>query len=103
MNAVEFIERISNELDIPIHTIKQQHSDGIFVFINENGLSCITRTDNNVFISYQDDDGLNGQLVQANEELLEMVINAYKTARIELAKFNEQRRILQIEDWGLGK
>lgn len=101
MNAVEFIERIANELGIKIHTSKQQYNDGIFVFITENGLSCITRTDNNVFISYQDDDGLNGQLVQANEELLEMVIDAYKTARIELANFNEARRIAQIENWGL--
>lgn len=103
MNAVEFIERIADELGIQTHIIKQGNNEGVHLLIYENGLSITSKTDKNIFISYQTyQNELDGQLVQPSEKLLKLIIDAYKNARLEIYNFNEQRRILQIQDWELG-
>lgn len=100
MNSVEFIERIANELGIQAHIIKG--NEGNYLLVYENGLSITSKTDNNIFISYQTyENEYNGQLVQPSEKLLKLVIDAYKNARTEIYNFCEQRRLAQIENWGL--
>lgn len=98
MKSIKFIQEIANALGIK-KVVSEFKGRGIkFIMISENGLSVISK-DNAVLASYQSPDGETySNMAVVSDELKTLIINAYKSGRIEIEEYHNQRRLKQMNN-----